>query len=566
MRDYALETTFDIKFTTRRFTTGVPFALASGVISAYPGNSITQITAGITLTADFDGVVGLNNIRVVATAANGYATNTNYALVITTGTVDSVSVVGEVVGEFSIEAQSPLRPTVAARTLDVSVGGEAGLDWANIGSPTTAQNLSATNIDVDQVVASVSGAVGSVTGLTAATVHSDLDDIQARLPAALSAGGNMKSDVLSLGGVVQSLTDLKDFADDGYDPATNKVQGVVLVDTITTYTGNTVQTGDSFARIGVAGAGLTNIDLPNQTMDITGNITGNLSGSVGSVTGAVGSVTGNVGGNVTGTIGGLTAAALKDFFDTDTTTTYASAVAGSVVKEIADNAGGSSLTAADIADAVWDEAIAGHLSAGSTGEALSDDAVLASIAALNDLSQADIRTAVGLASANLDTQLADLPTTAELATALGTADDAVLAAIAALNNLSQANIRTAVGLGSANLDTQLDALPTNAELAVALAAADDAVLAAIGALNNLSAAAVNAEVVDALNVDTYAEPTGVPAATASLVSKIGRLHQALRNAITVTATAKTFQNDAGATLWTKALSDDGVTYTEGEGG
>lgn len=39
------------------------------------------------------------------------------------------------------------------------------------------------------------------------------------------------------------------------------------------------------AEIGTAGAGLTNINLPNQTMDIVGNITGNLSGSVGSVTG-----------------------------------------------------------------------------------------------------------------------------------------------------------------------------------------------------------------------------------------------------------------------------------------
>ena len=58
----------------------------------------------------------------------------------------------------------PLVPTTAGRTLDVSVGGEAGLDWANVGSPTTALNLSATNIDVDQIVASVSGAVGSVTG------------------------------------------------------------------------------------------------------------------------------------------------------------------------------------------------------------------------------------------------------------------------------------------------------------------------------------------------------------------------------------------------------------------
>ena len=37
-------------------------------------------------------------------------------------------------------------------------------------------------------------------------------------------------------------------------------------------------------EIGTAGAGLTNINLPNQTMDIVGNITGSLSGSVNSVT------------------------------------------------------------------------------------------------------------------------------------------------------------------------------------------------------------------------------------------------------------------------------------------
>ena len=53
------------------------------------------------------------------------------------------------------------------------------------------------------------------------------------------------------------------------------------------------------AEIGAAGAGLTNINLPNQTMDIVGNITGNLSGSVGSVTG-------NVGGNVVGSVGSVT--------------------------------------------------------------------------------------------------------------------------------------------------------------------------------------------------------------------------------------------------------------------
>lgn len=56
-------------------------------------------------------------------------------------------------------------------------------------------------------------------------------------------------DILQMLGVSQSITDLKDFADDGYDPATNKVQGVVLTDTVTTYTGNTPQTGDSFPLV-----------------------------------------------------------------------------------------------------------------------------------------------------------------------------------------------------------------------------------------------------------------------------------------------------------------------------
>jgi hypothetical protein len=49
----------------------------------------------------------------------------------------------------------------------------------------------------------------------------------------------------------------------------------------------------------------------------------------------------------------LSAAGLADFFDTDSGTVYGSAVAGSVVKEIADNAGGSSLTEGGIARAVW---------------------------------------------------------------------------------------------------------------------------------------------------------------------------------------------------------------------
>lgn len=47
---------------------------------------------------------------------------------------------------------------------------------------------------------------------------------------------NIKANLTQISGDAQSATDLKDFADAGYDPSTNKVQGVVLVDTCTTNT------------------------------------------------------------------------------------------------------------------------------------------------------------------------------------------------------------------------------------------------------------------------------------------------------------------------------------------
>lgn len=72
---------------------------------------------------------------------------------------------------------TPLQPTVAGRTLDVSTGGEAGLDWANIGSPTTSVNLSGTTIATSQAVASVSGAVGSVTGNVGGNVTGSVGSI-----------------------------------------------------------------------------------------------------------------------------------------------------------------------------------------------------------------------------------------------------------------------------------------------------------------------------------------------------------------------------------------------------
>lgn len=85
-------------------------------------------------------------------------------------------------------------------------------------------------------------------------------------------------------------------------------------------------------------------------------------------------------------------------------------------------------------------------------------------------------------------------------------------------------------------------------------------------LENVSAAEVNSEVVDALTVDTYAEPgQGAPGATVSLKDKIGYIYKFLRNKKTSTSTTISVYDDAGTTVDQKAtISDDAVTYTEGE--
>lgn len=71
-------------------------------------------------------------------------------------------------------------------------------------------------------------------------------------------------------------------------------------------------------------------------------------------------------------------------------------------------------------------------------------------------------------------------------------------------------------------------------------------------------------VTDLLNT-AQAEPTGAPAVNETPLEKLAYLFMALRNKITVTASSKTFFDDGGSAEWSKALSDDGTTYTEAEG-
>jgi hypothetical protein len=156
MGDYAVSTVLYGSFTTYRPSTGAAYALAgTPILSVYKNDSATQWTTVISVAngtlSNPDSVAGFN-VWKIDTSADGtfFATGNTFHVVITTGTVDGVDVAGSVVATFTIGLgqSTALRPTTAGRTLDVSATGEAGLDWANVGAPTTTLALTNTTIGV----------------------------------------------------------------------------------------------------------------------------------------------------------------------------------------------------------------------------------------------------------------------------------------------------------------------------------------------------------------------------------------------------------------------------------
>lgn len=127
----------------------------------------------------------------------------------------------------------------------------------------------------------------------------------------------------------------------------------------------------------------------------TANITGNLSGSVGSVTGAVGSVTGNVGGNVTGSVGSVVGAvgSVTGLTASNLDATISSRLASAFYTAPPSAAANASQVRTELTTELARIDVATSTRLATAGYTAPLDA-------------AGIRTAVGLATANLDTQLA----------------------------------------------------------------------------------------------------------------------------------------------------------------
>lgn len=121
------------------------------------------------------------------------------------------------------------------------------------------------------------------------------------------------------------------------------------------------------------------------------------------------------------------------------------------------------------------------------------------------------------------------------------------------NTVQSGDAFARIGLNGASLTALGDARIANLD-------------ATVSSRSTVTTGQVNAEVVDALNVDTYAEPgQATPAATSTLVQKIGYLFKAWRNRTTQTATDYKLYNDDAVTVDQKATtSDDATTFDRTE--
>lgn len=229
-------------------------------------------------------------------------------------------------------------------------------------------------------------------------------------------------------------------------------------------------------RDGVGEFEVLTVDLNTGVASVQGNVTG----SVASVTGAVGSVTGAV-GSVTGAVGSVTAAVTLPTIPADWitaagiaadagteigTAVWASAtrqltgtqtfnVTGNITGNLSGSVGSvTGLTAANL-----DTTISSRMATYAQPTGFLTATFPATVASTTNITAGTITTT---------TNLTNLPAiTTNWLTADGLAADAVAEIQSGLSTLTQANIRSAVGLASANLDTQLDTLPTAAEIVAA---------------------------------------------------------------------------------------------------
>lgn len=244
---------------------------------------------------------------------------------------------------------------------------------------------------------------------------------------------------------------------------------------------------------------------------------------------------------------------------TVTGTTTSSATYTSQFSVRAVHAGAVELDSASVnavADQVWDEATSGHTTAGTYGGRI--------VRATNTNVEVQI-TGSNHIAADVHELQAGVITAGDFAansiTASALATDAVTEIQSGLASQSSVDTLTSY------VDTEIAAIKAKTDNLPSDPADQSLVEAAITAATSPLAtpAQVNAQVLDVLTTDTFAELSAPPAATSSLKDKITWLFMYARNKVTQTALARTlYRDDTTTVAGTSATSDNGTTFTKGE--
>jgi hypothetical protein len=149
-------------------------------------------------------------------------------------------------------------PTVSGRSLDVSAGGEAGVDWANVGTPGSTVSLSATTI----------ATVTTTTTASALTTNNDktgyrlsatgVDDVWDEALSGHTTAGTAGLALAEAGSnTIQKNTALANFMFPMYDSTTKEPKTGLVVASITKY-----ESIDGAAPVALTGA-ITEVNATN---------------------------------------------------------------------------------------------------------------------------------------------------------------------------------------------------------------------------------------------------------------------------------------------------------------
>lgn len=133
-------------------TAGVPTTLAgTPTVAVYKNSSTTESTSGVTLTVDFDSRTG-SHIVVIDTSSDGtfYAAGSDFRVELTAGTVGGTSVVGAIVGTFSIQNRTQLANVTRWNTVTVATPATAGIPEINVKNINNVSASSVTTVAANQ--------------------------------------------------------------------------------------------------------------------------------------------------------------------------------------------------------------------------------------------------------------------------------------------------------------------------------------------------------------------------------------------------------------------------------